>query len=152
MLVRLSSKSGHRWRWPPHSRNSSDCKGSRNHDASPTVETTTGQAPDGRSFAAHVFSAKQETGTFMVTVVEMPGEDCGDERGNQGGGRAGDQVRHSASRSRYQLGIAGANGGYSYVALFYRNNRLYQIEGKVSVAGGQAEADAMRFQQSLDLT
>jgi hypothetical protein len=51
-----------------------------------------------------------------------------------------------------QLGIAGANGGYAYVALFYRNNRLYQIEGDALVAGGQAEVDGMRFQQSLDLT
>jgi len=46
-----------------------------------------------------------------------------------------------------QLGIAGANGGYSNVALFYRNNHLYQIEGTVFLAG-QAEVDAARFQQS----
>jgi hypothetical protein len=32
---------------------------------------------------------------------------------------------------------------YSYVALFYNKNRLYQIEGK---------AYAVRFQQSLDFT
>ena len=51
-----------------------------------------------------------------------------------------------------QLGIAGTNVGYSYVALFYNKNRLYQIEGEAFVAGGQAEADAMRFQQSLDFT
>jgi hypothetical protein len=51
-----------------------------------------------------------------------------------------------------QLGIAGPNGGYSYVALFYNRNRLYLIEGKAFIAGGQAEADAMRFRQSLDLT
>jgi hypothetical protein len=51
-----------------------------------------------------------------------------------------------------QLGIAEANGGYSYVALCYRNNRLYQVEGNAFVAGGQAEVEAMRFQQSLDLT
>ncbi len=49
-----------------------------------------------------------------------------------------------------QLGIAGENGGYSYVAVFHHNNRLYQIEGKAFVGGGQAEVDAMRFQQSLD--
>jgi hypothetical protein len=30
----------------------------------PTVETTTYQAADGRSFPAHVFSAKEDTGTF----------------------------------------------------------------------------------------
>jgi hypothetical protein len=51
-----------------------------------------------------------------------------------------------------QLGVAGAKGGYSYVALFYRNNRLYEVEGKAFTAGGQAEVDAMLFQQSLDLT
>ena len=49
-----------------------------------------------------------------------------------------------------QLGIAGANGGYSYIAVFHHNNRLYELEGKAFVAGGQAELDAMRFQQSLD--
>jgi hypothetical protein len=49
-----------------------------------------------------------------------------------------------------QLGTAGASGGYSYVALFYRNNRLYQVEANAFVAGGQAEADAMRFQRSPD--
>jgi hypothetical protein len=38
------------------------------------------------------------------------------------------------------------------VALFYHENRLYQIERKAFVAGGQAGVDAMRFQQSLDLT
>src|SRR6516165_3347254 len=43
----------------------------------PTVETATYQAADGRSFPAHVFSAKQETGTFKVTVVDMPGEETG---------------------------------------------------------------------------
>jgi hypothetical protein len=51
-----------------------------------------------------------------------------------------------------QLGIAGVNGGYSYVALFYHKQRLYQVEGNAFIAGGQAEVDAMRFQQSLDLT
>jgi hypothetical protein len=34
--------------------------------------------------------------------------------------------------------------------VFHHNNRLYQIEGKAFAGGGQAEADAMRFQQSLD--
>jgi hypothetical protein len=41
-----------------------------------------------------------------------------------------------------QLGIAGAT-------LSYPNNRLYRVEGNAFVAGG---VDAMRFQQSLDLT
>ena len=51
-----------------------------------------------------------------------------------------------------QLGLVDASGGYSYVAVFLRNKRLYQIEGKAFAAGGQAEIDAMIFQQSLDFT
>jgi hypothetical protein len=43
----------------------------------PTVETATYQTADGRSFPARVFLATQETGTFKVTVVEMPGEETG---------------------------------------------------------------------------
>jgi hypothetical protein len=129
--------------------------------ADPTVETATYQAADGRSFPAHVFSAKQGTGSFTVTVVEMPGEETGPDAAVMkaatktvlGAGTVKFDIPHRV-RAVYgrQLGIAGANGGYSYVALFYRNNRLYQIEGIAFVAGGQAEVDAMRFQQSLDLT
>jgi hypothetical protein len=127
----------------------------------PTVETAAYQATDGRSFPAHVFSAKQDTGTFKVTVVEMPGEETGPNaavmkeatKAVAGGGVIKFDIEHRV-RAVYgrQLGIAGTNGGYSHVALFYRNNRLFQVEGNAFVAGGQAEVDAMRFQQSLDLT
>jgi hypothetical protein len=127
----------------------------------PTVETTTYQTTDGRSFPARVFSAKQDTGTFKVTVIEMPGEETGPNAAVMKeatktvaeGGTIKLDIEHRV-RAVYgrQLGIAGANGGYTYVALFYRNSRLYQVEGNAFVAGGQAEVDAMRFQQSLDLT
>jgi hypothetical protein len=105
---------------------------------------------------------KQDTGVFKVTVVEMPGEETGP---NAAVKKEATKIVVAAAgvikfnierrvRAVYgrQLGIAGANGGYSYVALFYRNNRLYRVEGNAFVAGGQAEVEAMRFQQSLDLT
>jgi hypothetical protein len=127
----------------------------------PTVETATYQAADGRFFPAHVFSAKQETGVFKVTVVDMPGKQTGSDaavmkeatKAVAEGGVVKFDIEHRV-RAVYgrQLGIAGANGGYSYVALFYRNSRLYLVEGNAFVAGGQAEVDAARFQQSLDLT
>jgi hypothetical protein len=127
----------------------------------PTVEAATYRAADGRSFPAHVFSVKQDTGVFKVTVVEMPGKQTGSNatvmkeatKVVAAGGIIKFDIDHRV-RAVYgrQLGIAGANGGYSYVALFYRNNRLYQIEGTAFVAGGPAEVEAMRFQQSLDLT
>ena len=116
--------------------------------------------PDGRSFGARVYSVAQERGVFTLTVADVP------ETGNQvqedalmrdavrkmtEGGLIKCDIQH---RIRWfygrQLGIAGVNGGYSYVAVFHHNNRLYQIEGKAFVAGGQAEVDAMHFQQSLD--
>jgi hypothetical protein len=127
----------------------------------PTTETATYKVADGRSFPVHVFLVKQETGVFKVTVVDMPGEQTGSDaavmkeaaKAVVEGGTIKFDIPHRV-RQVYgrQLGIAGAHGGYSYVALFYRNNRLYEIEGNALVAGGQAEVEAMRFQQSLDLT
>jgi hypothetical protein len=93
--------------------------------------------------------------------VDMPGKQTGSDAAVmkeatkvvKAGGVIKFDIEHRV-RAVYgrQLGIVGASGGYSYVALFYRNNRLYQVEGNAFVAGGQAEVEAMRFQQSLDLT
>jgi hypothetical protein len=126
----------------------------------PTLEATTFRTADGRSLEAHTFSVDQEAGVFKVTVVEMPGGETGEDslvvkeaaRTMAEGGVIQFDFPHQV-RDIYgrQLGIVGANGSYSYVALFYHKQRLYQIEGKAFVAGGQAELDAMRFHQSLDL-
>lgn len=127
----------------------------------PTLEATTFRTADGRSLEAHSFSVEQDAGKYKVTVVEMPGEQTGEEalvvkeaaKNVAEGGETKFDIPHTVGDIHgRQLGIAGANGGYSYVALFYYKQRLYQIEGKAAVAGGQAEVDAMRFQQSLDLT
>jgi hypothetical protein len=126
----------------------------------PNIEMMAYHTPDGRSFDARAYSAMQEAGVFTLTVAEVP------ETGSQTqedalindaikkmteGGLIKFDIPH---RIRWfygrQLGIAGVNGGYSYIAVFHHNNRLYQIEGKAFVAGGQAEVDAMRFQQTLD--
>jgi hypothetical protein len=99
----------------------------------PTVETAVYQAADGHSFPAHVFWVKQETGNFKVTVVEMPGEETGPnaavmKEATKVVARDGVikfDIEHRV-RAVYgrQLGIADTNGGYTYVALFYQNNRL----------------------------
>jgi hypothetical protein len=126
----------------------------------PNIEMTAYRIPDGRSFDAHIYSAMQETGVFTLTVAEVP--ETGSQ--TQEGALMSDAVKKMTDgslikfdiehRIRWvygrQLGIAGVNGGYSYIAVFHHNNRLYEIEGRAFVAGGQAEADAMRFQQSLD--
>ena len=128
--------------------------------ADPKIEITTYQAPDGRALEARVYSVTQDTGVYKLTIAELP----------DGGAQEDALVAHAVKsitegnvikvdiphriRQVYgrQLGIAGANGGYSYAAVFYHKKRLYQIEGKAFVAGGQAEVDAMIFQQSLDFT
>lgn len=124
----------------------------------PTVEATTYRAGDGRAFQGRVFSVTKDTGSFKVTVVDMPDDKTGEELARntkpvaEGGAikfDIGHRVRAVYGR---QLGISDADGGYAYVALFYHKKRLYQIEGKAFRAGGQAEVDAMRFQQSLDFT
>ena len=124
----------------------------------PTVEATTYRAGDGRSFQGRVFAVTKDTGSFKVTIVDMPDDKTGEELARntkpmaEGGAikfDIGHRVRAVYGR---QLGILDADGGYAYVALFYHKKRLYQIEGKAFRAGGQAEVDAMRFQQSLDFT
>lgn len=129
--------------------------------ADPTIETTTWRASDGRSFEARSYSVVQDTGAFKLTVAEL-GDGGTDENALIGhavktlteGSVIKFDIPHRirAVYSGRQLGLVGANGGYSYIAVFYYKKRLYQIEGNAFVAGGQAEIDAMRFQQSLDLT
>jgi hypothetical protein len=128
--------------------------------ADPKIEVTTYQASDGRSLEARIYSVTQDTGVFRMTIADVP----------DGGAEENGLVSHAVKtmteagvikvdiphriRQVYgrQLAIAEADGGYAYVAVFYHKKRLYQIEGKAFVAGGQAEVDAMIFQQSLDLT
>jgi hypothetical protein len=57
-------------------------------------------------------------------------------------------------RSTYgrQLAVARSDGSFTYVAVFVHKQRLYQLEGTASAAGGEADVDAMIFHQSLDLT
>ena len=131
-----------------------------NFPAQPSIETTTYQTPDGRSFEARVYSVKQADGLFKLTIADLP--DSGTDENAlvtqavntfiQGGVVQLDMPHRIRSFYGRQLGIAEKNGGYSYVAVFYHKKRLYQIEGRAFVGGGQAEVDAMRFQQSLDLT
>jgi hypothetical protein len=126
--------------------------------ADPKIEIATYQAGDGGAFEARIYSVTQDTGVFKLTIADPP--DGTDENTLIGqavksmteGGVIKFDIPHRI-RTFYgrQLGIAGADGGYSYVAVFYHKKRLYQIEGKAFVAGGHAEVDAMIFQQSLDL-
>ena len=126
----------------------------------PKIEIATYETTDGRLLEARIYSVALDTGTFKLTVAEVP------DGGPDESALVGHAVKTMTEgnvikvdiphriRTFYgrQLGLVDASGGYSYVAVFLRNKRLYQIEGKAFAAGGQAEIDAMIFQQSLDFT
>ena len=126
----------------------------------PKIETTTFESADGRQVAARVYSAARDRGAFTLTIAELPGrtaeKDAEIDHAAQGllkGGTIKLDIPHRISQVYgRQLTIAGADGSYSSVALFYYKRRLFQIEGKVFPGGDNSTADAVRFQQSLVFT
>jgi len=128
--------------------------------AEPRIEPTTYQAADGRAFAARTYSVTLDGSLFKMTVVELPdGNANGDAlvshavktltEGNQIKLDIPHRIRSTYGR---QLALARSDGSFTYVAVFLHKQRLYQLEGIASVAGGDADVDAMIFHQSLDLT
>jgi len=126
----------------------------------PKIETTTFQGADGRQVAAHVYSAARDRGIFTLTIAELPGRTAEKDAEIDHAAKAllkdGTiklDIPHRISQVYgRQLTIAGTDGSYSSVALFYYKRRLFQIEGKVYQGGDNSTADAIRFQQSLVFT
>jgi hypothetical protein len=127
--------------------------------AQPKVETTVYQAADGRSVPARVYSVTQDGSVFKMTIVDLSNAaleetaviDHAIKMLLQGGEIKLD-IPHRISRVfGRQLSIRAADGSHSSIAVFYHNQRLYQIEGK-ALAPGNTTADAIRFQQSLVFT
>jgi hypothetical protein len=126
--------------------------------AEPRIEPTTYQAADGRAFAARTYSVALDGSLFKMTVVDLPDAN-GDALVNHAvktltdGNQIKLDIPHRI-RSTYgrQLAVARSDGSFTYVAVFLHKQRLYQLEGIASVAGGDADVDAMIFHQSLDLT
>jgi hypothetical protein len=128
--------------------------------AEPKIERTTYQGSDGRGFEARTYSVSQDGSLFKLTVVELP------EAGANGDAHVSHAVKRLTDgnqikldiphriRQTYgrQLAVARADGSFAYLAVFVHKQRLYQLEGTASAAGGEADVDAMIFHQSLDLT
>ena len=128
--------------------------------AEPRVEPTTYQAADGRAFAARTYSVSLDGSLFKLTVVDLPDTNANSDAlvghavktltdGNQIKLDIPHRIRSTYGR---QLAVARSDGSFTYVAVFFHKQRLYQLEGIASVAGGDADVDAMIFHQSLDLT
>jgi hypothetical protein len=121
----------------------------------PQVETTNYQVAEGRSVPAHVYTSRQDKGTFKVTVAELGNtglqEDAVIDHAVKMLSASG-EVKVNFPHRIYQVygrqfSILGKDGSRSTIAVFDTNGRLYQIEAKV-LAGGQ-DTDLIRFQQSL---
>jgi hypothetical protein len=127
--------------------------------AEPRIETTTYQAPDGRSVPALIYSVAKDNGVFKMTVADLSAAALQESavidhaiKALAQGGEIKVDIPHRISRVfGRQLSILGADGSRTSVAVFYYKQRLYQIEGK-SPAGGSATSEAIRFQQSLVFT
>jgi hypothetical protein len=127
--------------------------------AEPRIETTTYQAADGRSLPARVYSVSRENSAFRITIVDLSNAALEESavidhaiKTLSKGGEIKLDIPHRISRVfGRQLSIQAADGSRSSVAVFYHDQRLYQIEGR-ALANGSATADAIRFQQSLVFT
>jgi hypothetical protein len=126
--------------------------------ADPKIGTTTYQASDGRTVGAYVYSVTKASNLLRVTVVELSGAPVEDTlavehavttltRGNE---VKVDIPHHVEAVHGRQLSINRPDGSHSFVAVFYRKWRLYQVEG-IAFPGEQgAMADAIRLQQSIE--
>jgi hypothetical protein len=126
--------------------------------AEPKVETTPYHAADGRIVDARVYSVIQGSSLLRTTVIELSGAPVEDTSAiddavavlSQGGEIRLDIPHHIGTVYGRQLSIDRSDGSHSFVAVFYRKWRVYQIEG-IALSGDQAAlADAIRFQQSIE--
>jgi hypothetical protein len=126
--------------------------------AEPRVETTNYQTADGRSAPARVYSVAAANGVFKVTVVDLSNAALEESAVIDNAikvlsqdGEIKVDIPHRISRVfGRQLSIQAPDGSRSSVAVFYHDQRLYQIEGRVLARS--STADAIRFQQSLVFT
>jgi hypothetical protein len=130
--------------------------------ADPQIETTTHQVADGRFVAARVYSVRQDSVVFKMTVADLAGTGLEEKavidhaiKTLSAGGEVKVNIPHRIYRIYgRQFSIAGADGSHLSAAVFDYKGRLYQIEGKALAGGGAANAgfDTIRFQQSLSFT
>jgi len=128
--------------------------------AAPKIETTTYQVADNRSVRARVYSVKQDSALFAVTVAELGNTGLDESavidhaiRMLSAGAEVKVNIPHRIDEVYgRQLSLARGDGSRSTVAVFDYKGRLYQIEGKALPGGSTAMVDAIRFQQSLIFT
>jgi hypothetical protein len=126
--------------------------------AEPTIEDGTYATVEGTTAAARIYSAKLDGALYKVTVADL-------SRSHQSEAQAvGEAIGELTADSDVlvdvphrvngvlgrQLSIVGHDGSRTSVALFYRNRRLYLVEGTILPTNDDPMTpDGARFQQSL---
>jgi hypothetical protein len=128
-----------------------------NFPASPKSERGTYPGPNGKPLPAHIYSLKQDSDLYRVTIadysdtkVEEKGavEHAMDLLRETGEVTLDIPTRVDAVDGR-QLSIAGKDGTHSSVGLFFYRHSLYLVEGITADSGS---SEPTRFQQSLHFT
>jgi hypothetical protein len=129
--------------------------------AVPVVNNLPYLTPDGTTANEMLYSVRQGSEIFSVQVVDLSFasidqataiDQAIDLLGDKGEIRLNIPARVNRHFGR-QLSIVGGDGSHSTVAIFFANNRLYQIQGTVlSDSDDPNSGDAIRFQQSLRFT
>jgi hypothetical protein len=126
--------------------------------ADPVKETLSYKAADGTTATKTLYSVREGSDIYEVAVIDLHGAAI---EGTTAIGQAVNELRDNAqvrldiaarvNRNRgRQLSLVGNDDSHSTVALFFADQRLYEIEGTVLAGSDDPNSgDAIRFQQSL---
>jgi hypothetical protein len=125
--------------------------------AQPSVRETRYEVAEGVGVPARVYRVALDGAEFTLTVAELSGTKIAENAlldhavaDLTRGSTIKLDIPHRISQVYgRQLSVAGPDGTRSSIAVFYFKERLYQIEGKALPTKADANADAIRFQQSL---
>lgn len=124
----------------------------------PRIEAGTYATAEGTKVDARIYTAEQEGALYRVTVADMSGAHLKETQAISeaigqiaASGEVVVDVPHRVNRVLgRQLSIVGHDGSRSAIALFYRNRRLYLVEGTILPTNDDfMTSDGVRFQQSL---
>ena len=127
----------------------------------PQVEAGSYETVNGISVPATVYSARQGSSVYTVTVAELANtpadqpnaiDDAVSLLRKTGEIKLDVNARINREFGR-ELSVAESDGSRSIMGIFFFNHRLYELRGKVLPPDPEAgSADALRFQQSLRFT
>jgi hypothetical protein len=126
--------------------------------AAPSVQDATFTTPTGQSAPMKVYAEHQDGIDYSLRVIDLSALKPAQadaiawaERALSASGKVTVAIDARINRAfGRELSITGADGGRSAVAIFFLNNKLYELIGRALPPNAAAHSgDAVRFQQSL---